>query len=304
MTVVGFLGLHVTSTLVALFFLNVLLAYSAYPVMALGRMNLSFMAFAGIGAFTAAILNQKYDVSPTLAIAASVVLSALAALPVGAVLGRVRGIYVAIASVNLVAACQIAEAGLPGLTGGALGISGLPIVASPTVLSLCALAVVVLFWLFSRSRLGRAIRVQRSDSLLALASGVNTVFTTTALFMLSAAIGGLAGSLGVFWYGFVNPEAYGFQSLLLVFAMVVVGGTSSWLGPLAGAAFFTIVPEWLRFAGAFGDVVVGAILLIVVLFAPEGIAGTVVVRLRLWRARSSAESRARRVAVDPPLASR
>lgn len=302
--VLGFLGLHLTSTLVALFFLNVLLAYSAYPVMALGRMNLSFIAFAGVGAFTAAILNQKHGVHPALAIAGGVALSAVAALPVGAVLGRVRGIYVAIASVNLVVACQIAATGLPGLTGGALGLSGLPIVATPTILGLCVVAVLVWFWLFSRSRLGRAIRVQRSDTLLALASGVNTVFTTAALFVLSAAIGGLAGGLGVFWYGFVNPEAYGFQSLLLVFAMVVVGGTSSWLGPLAGAAFFTIVPEWLRFAGALSDVIVGSILLLVVLFAPEGIAGTVVMRLRLWRARASAESKARRVVTDPPLASR
>jgi branched-chain amino acid transport system permease protein len=302
-TVLGFLGLHVTSTLVALFFLNALLAYSAYPVFALGRMNLAFMAFAGVGAYTAAILHLKHGIPPALAIAAGVALSALAALPVGAVLGRVRGIYVAIASVNLVVAFQITVGGLPDLTGGALGLLGLPIVATQTVLGVSVAAVVAFFWLFSRSRPGRAIRVQRSDPLLALATGVNTVFNASALFVLSAAVGGLAGSLQVFWYGFVSPEFYGFQGLLLVLAMVVVGGTGSWLGPLVGAAFFTIVPEWLRFAGGLSDVLVGGILLAVVLFAPEGIAGTIDSRLRLWRARSSVESRARRASTKPPLPS-
>ena len=303
MIALDFLGLHLTSTLAAVFLLNALLAYSAYPVIALGRMNLAFMAFAGVGAYTAANLNLKHGVPTALGIAAGVALSAVAALPVGAVLGRVRGIYVAIASVNLVAAFQIVAGGLPGVTGGALGLSNLPIASTTTSLTVTLAAVVVFFWLLSRSRAGRAIRLQRSDPLLAQASGVNTAFTTSALFVLSAALGGLAGGLQAFWYGFVNPEFYGFQSLLLVLAMVVVGGAGSWLGPLAGAAFFTIVPEWLRAAGVFTNVVVGGILLAVVIFAPEGIAGVFASRLKLWRARASTESRLRRVTAEPPLTS-
>jgi branched-chain amino acid transport system permease protein len=294
-----FLGLHLTSTLWALLFVNALFAYSAYPVIALGRMNLAFMAFAGVGGYTAAILNQKHGVDPALGIGAGVVLSSLLALPVGAVLARVRGIYVAIASVNLVAAFQITASGLPSLTGGALGLPNLPLVATGGVLGGALAGVAVLVLLFQRSRIGMAVRLQRSDPLLALASGVDTARATAGLFVLSAALGALAGSLQTFWYGFINPDFYSFQYLLLVLAMVVVGGTGSWLGPLAGAAFFTIVPEWLRSTGAFTNVFVGGILLLVVIFAPEGIAGVVSSRVRLWRARASGESRARRVLADP-----
>jgi branched-chain amino acid transport system permease protein len=170
----NFLGLHLSSTLWGVLLLNSLFAYSAYPVIALGRMNLAFMAFAGIGGYTAAILKTKHGVDPALGIFAGMAMSALLALPVGAVLGRVRGIYVAIASVNLVAAFQITASGVPSLTGGALGIENLPLVATNGVLVGAVAGVVVLFWLFARSRSGLAVRLQRSDQLLALACGVDT----------------------------------------------------------------------------------------------------------------------------------
>jgi branched-chain amino acid transport system permease protein len=298
--VIAVLGLNLTSTLVGLFFLNALLAYSAYPVFALGRMNLAFMAFAGVGGYTAANLTSKHGVSPGLAVAAGVGLSAVLAIPVAAVLGRVRGAYLAIASVTLVGAFQITAVNLTDLTGGAIGISGLPIASSQTVLGVAVLAVAALFWLFSRSTLGRTVPIQRSDPLVAQSTGVNTALNVAILFVASAAVGGLQGGLTTFWYGFISPDAFSFQALILAVAMVVVGGTSSWLGPLVGAAFFTIVPEWLRFAGALKDVIVGAILLVVVLFFPEGIVGNVTTRIRLWRARSSAESRARRMTAERP----
>jgi branched-chain amino acid transport system permease protein len=290
---VTFLGLHVTSTLVGVFLLNVLLAYSAYPVYALGRMNMSFIAFAGVGGYAAAILQQRYGVAPGLAIVLAAALSASAAVPIGALLGRVRGVYLAIATVNLVGAFQIAAQNLESLTGGATGLLGLPVVSTPEIIGVATLAVVVLFWLFSRSRTGHAVRIQRRDPLLAESVGVNTNMNVSALFVASAALAGLQGGLTVFWYGFVNPDAYSFQVLVLVVAMVVVGGTGHWLGPLVGAAFFTILPEWFRFAGVMTDVFVGCVLLLVVLFFQEGIVGTISRQASVLRARGTAEARAR-----------
>jgi branched-chain amino acid transport system permease protein len=292
---VNFLGLNLTSTLIELFLLNALLAYSAFPTFALGRMNLSFLAFAGTGGYTAAILHQRYDVAPALGIAAGVALSAVVAVPIGAVLSRVRGVYLAIATVNVVAVFQIAAYNLTGLTGGAGGLIGLPIASRQLVLWLAVAAIVVLAWVFIRSDRGRTVEVQRSDDLLALSSGVNTPLNVSLLYVVSAAIGALQGGLTVFWYGFVSPDSFSFQALILAVAMVVVGGSSHWLGPLVGAAVFTILPEWLRSTGVFRNLAVGCILLLVVVFFPDGIVGNLRTRLRLRRARSSAESRARQL---------
>ena len=285
-----FLGLNLSITLLDVMLLNCLLAYSAYPVFNVGRMNLSFVAFSGLGGYTGALLVTRHAWNAWPAMVAGVVLSAAVAIPLGLVLGRVKGVYLGIATINLAAVFQVFIINMTSFTGGAQGISGLPIVITTIALAVATILIAVLFWALDRSRFGTGIRMQRVDELLALSSGVFTNMNVSIMFVLSAAIGALHGGMTAFWYGFVSPEAYGFQAVILAVAMVMLGGTTQWMGPLIGAAFFTIVPEWLRDFGVFKNMVTGVILLIVIYFFPEGIAGAVSTWRGLRRAKSSAES--------------
>jgi branched-chain amino acid transport system permease protein len=287
------LGLHLSLTLLDLLLLNVLFAYSAYPLFSIARMNMAFVAFSGFGGYSAAILSHRYGVPTALCVACAVIFSALVALPLSAILGRVRGVYLAIVTINLAAVFQLLINNLSSLTGGASGMTGLPIVVTSALLGAVAAAVVAGFWLLSRSRRGLGLKLQRNDELLARSAGVNTSANVAALFVLSAAIAALQGALTAFWYGFVSPDTYSFQGAILAVAMVILGGVGQWLGPLIGAVFFTVVPEWMRPFGVWRDVATGIILLVVVLYLPEGLAGFAAARAGLRRARSSRESRLR-----------
>jgi branched-chain amino acid transport system permease protein len=289
-------GLHLSITLLDLLLLNALLAYSAYPVFNVGRMNMSFVAFSGLGGYTAALLVHRDHWNPWLSILMGVLLSGSIALPLALVLGRVRGVYLGIATINLAAVFQVVVINLSGFTGGAAGITSLPVRITTQWLAIAVAVVAVGFWMLNRSRWGAGIRMQRVDELLALSSGVFTNAYVSIMFVASALIGALQGGFTAFWYGFVSPDTYSFAAVILAVAMVMLGGTTQWTGPLIGALFFTIVPEWLRSFGVFRNLVTGAILLVVVFFFPEGIAGAVSTWRGLRRARTSAES-ARRAAV-------
>ena len=287
------LGLHLSQTLLGLLLLNVLLAYSAYPVFALGRMNVSFVAFAGLGGYTAAILTQRYDTAWWLAAAAGVAASIVAAVPLAVLLQRVRGIYLAIATLNLVLVVHVLALNLTDLTKGALGISGLPVEVGSGWLAIACGVVILAAFLFHHSDRGLGVRVQQTDQFLAISVGVNVRSNIGMLFVASSALGGLYGALSVYWYGLAIPDTYSLTIVILAIAMVTLGGTGEWLGPLAGAVFFTIVPEWLRSTGIWRDVVVGAVLLAVILVFPEGIVGWVTAQIKFLRARSSREAATR-----------
>jgi branched-chain amino acid transport system permease protein len=290
---VTIVGLHVTSSLFDLMLLNVLFAYAAYPVFAVRRLNLSFMGFAAIGAYTSAVLVHRDGSDVALAIAIGVLACIAVAVPLGFVLHRVSGIYLAIATVNFVLVLQVLIFNLFDLTGGASGLPGLPIVVDTRILLVATTLVIGLIWFASRTDWGLAIRIQRSDGLLAQSVGVDAQRNVAILFVASAILGGLAGGLNAFWYGFVSPDSYGFQPLVLITAMVLLGGSGQWLGPLAGAIFFTIAPEWLRSLGVWTNVGIGVILLLVVVYLPEGIVGQLVANAGLRRARGTQESLAR-----------
>jgi branched-chain amino acid transport system permease protein len=287
------LGLNLSTTLLSLLLLNALLAYSAYPTFAVGRLNVSFVAFSGLGGYTAAILNQHYGVTPVLTFIAAVVLAGAVAFPLAVVFRRISGVYLSIATITLAAVFQILIINLPSLTGGALGIPGLPILTNWRILLIVMLVVVAGFFLVARSERGTAMRLQREDELLALSVGVNVQDNVARLFVASAAVAALQGCLTAYWYGFVSPETYSFSAVILAIAMVVLGGSAEWVGPLIGAIFFTIVPEWLRPFGIWRDIATGTALLFVVLVFPKGLAGYIVAQRRLHRARSSREATAR-----------
>lgn len=288
----AFLGLHLTDTLLQMFLLNAMLAYSAYAGLSGGAFNLSFPAFAGLGGYGVAILTTRSGVAPIPAAFISVLLAVSIAAVFSVVLLRLRGVYMAIVSINLVVVFVAVATNWTSLTGGALGITGLPLAASTNTLLIGTVVIAAGFALVSRTKFGESTVVMTADRTLAASLGMRVRRTQFTLALASAALAAWAGAMNAYWLGLVAPANYGFETSVAVIAMVILGGEGFWWGPLVGAAVFTAVPEWTRSLGTWRDVATAGILLGVVLFAPEGVAGyahRAAARLRMGR--SSAAQR-------------
>jgi len=267
--------LGLTDTLIELWLLNCLLAYSAYVVLNGGAFSFAYVAFIAIGAYTVAIVTVKEGGSTLEAIVIAPIICGLIALVLARPLERLSGVYLAIVSISFVGLVQVLLVNLEDLTGGALGIAGVPLIVEMWWLALAVVVVALVLRQIERSNLGRAIRMTRVDPLVAGAMGVNVRRVRLWLFVASAALGGVAGVIRANYFGFVTPSDYGFNLVVLLLAMVIIGGVGSWVGPLIGAFIFTMLPEWLRSFGDWRDVVTGALLLLIIIVSREGVAGTI-----------------------------
>jgi branched-chain amino acid transport system permease protein len=238
-------------------------------------------------------MTHTYGLGGWFALILGLLVAVAATSPVAIGLSRIRGAYLGIATMNIAAIVQAGLYNWQSFTGGANGILGLPKLIHTVPLAIVVAGVAAFFWWLSRSRRGAGIRLQRDDELLALSAGVNVKGNLTVMLVASALIGGLYGEMTAYWFGFVFPDSYSFLSVLLAIAMVFLGGTGEWSGPLLGAVFFTIVPEWMRPFGVWAWVFAGGVLLLVVYFLPEGVIGYARSAAATRRAMRSEESRKR-----------
>lgn len=273
LAVLGFDG--TAQTLLELALLNALMAYSGYVVVAGGSFSLAFVAFIGLGAYTAAILSLDHSIGFLPALIIAPILAALGALVLAKPLERLSGVYLALVSVAVISVFRVLLLNFDSLTGGALGKSGIRPRIGTQELIVGAVVVVALFALIYRSMVGRAMRLVRADPLVAASMGVNVRRLRLWLFVASAALGAIGGVFRAYYTGFVVPGDYGFELLITLLAMVILGGVGHWTGPLIGAALWTLLPQWLDPLGLWRDVATGGILLLIILLLPQGISGGV-----------------------------
>lgn len=271
LAVLGFGGS--IETLITLVLLNIVLAYGGYIVVAGGSFSLAFVAFIGLGAYTAAILNVDHGIGIIPALAVAPVLAVLTASVLAKPLARLSGIYLALVSVAVISVFRVLLLNLDDLTGGALGKIGVtPRIGLPA-LGLAAGGLATLFWLVHRSMIGRAMRLVRADRLAASSLGIDVSTLQYRLFLASAAVGAVGGVLRAYYFGFVVPNEYGFHLLVILLAMVILGGVGHWSGPIVGAAVWTLLPEWLRPLDIWREVATGLILLAIIIALPQGVTG-------------------------------
>ena len=265
--------LGITDTLDELWLLGCLLAYSAYIVLNGGSFTLAYVAFVATGAYVAAIGATRHGLTLWTGLLIAPVLAAALALLIARPLERLSGIYLSIASVGVVGLSQVLLINLDEQTGGALGIPAIPLTVGLWHLAAAVAIVALLVRQVERSDLGRGIRMMRIDPLLAGALGVNVRRLRVWLFVGSAIVGAEAGVLRAHYFGFVTPSDYGFHLVVTLLATVIIGGVGSWIGPLLGAAIFTLLPEWLRSFGDWRDAVTGGLLLLIIIVSREGLMG-------------------------------
>ena len=265
---------------------NVICGYAGY-------ISFGHVAFFGIGAYTTAILMQPqhdWDFWATLPVAA-VVAGAVAAL-VGWPALRLKGAYFAIATWALAEAVRELTT-VVEFTGGSGGLST-PIRADDnfffyTMLGASAIAYAVCYLLLERSKFGFKVKAVRDNEIAARAQGINTNLVKIQAFMLSAVIPAVLGGINAYWITFINPQSV-LNTLITdqLVVMVLVGGLGHAWGPALGAAAMFLLQEQLRVS--YGEttayiIIVGAIVMLIVLFLPDGLVslGRRARRMRLIR---------------------
>jgi branched-chain amino acid transport system permease protein len=254
--------------------INALLALSLYVTLAAGQLSLGNAAFAAIGGYTAGVLTLHYQAPYLTALFAGALLAGAVALVIGFPVLRLRGVYLAMATLAFGEVVRIAAVNLD-ITGGAQGLVGIPNHSRGWFIYLTLAAVCYLLAVLRRSRFGWAMASIREDETAAAAMGIDTTLTKTCAFSLGAVIAGLAGGIYAHLHFLIAPRDFGFSVAVDLLVFNIVGGTRRWYGPLLGATLLTALPEVLRgvgvTAGPLRMFVNGLILLAVILFLPNGL---------------------------------
>jgi branched-chain amino acid transport system permease protein len=259
-----------------------------------GQVNLAQVAFFGVGAYVTAILTTHSGYGFWVA----GLLGLLATVAVGLVVGtpalRIQSHYLGIVTLGLAVAFVDWITNAP-VTGGDSGISGIP--APPLLgidltsqylyyyLELAVLALGLAFGLFVvRTPLGRRMRAMRDDALAASASGAEIGVLRMIAFVLASVYGGAAGVLYAGLIHYVAPETFSIANMFLLLAMVIIGGRRSLAGCVTGAIALTVVQQELVNLAARAQLGYGLVVVLVVVFAPTGLAG-IPGRVRGWLGR-------------------
>lgn len=250
---------------------NILLALSIYLTLACGLLTVANAAFMGIGAYTAAILTQNTGAPFALALLAGALLAAAAALVIGRPTLRLSGVYLAMATLAFGEVVRVLILNAEDLTGGALGLNGIPqLTGGLDVLFAVAASLYVLLRL-AHSRFGRAMTAIRQDEIATELLGLDVRAYKLYCFVAGAGLAGLAGALNAHFTFFIGPSEFGFERAVEILAMGVLGGVSSPWGAALGAVLITLLPEMLRGLGDYRPLINGLILIVIILYSPNGI---------------------------------
>jgi len=248
-----------------------------------GQFHLSHVAFFGTGAYVSAILAKQYHLSPWLCLFCAVPAVAMLAALIGLPVTRLKGLYLAVATLafSLFVEVLVNQGGT--LTGGGYGIQDVPAATifgahlsakSFYLLALAALAMTILIINnLLDSKFGREIIASRDHPNAAAASGINPAATKLLVLVIAASFAAVAGWLHTFYYLTLNPVVLSPELTFVWFFMVLVGGLGSITGVILGTMLLTLVPELLGFAAGQTVLLIGILMIAVTLFAPRGLAG-------------------------------
>jgi branched-chain amino acid transport system permease protein len=261
-----------------------------YATLACGQLSLANAGFMAMGGYASALLTTKLPEVPfPLVLAASAIVPAVVALPLGLPVLRLRGVFLAIATIGFGEVVRLALVNWD-YTNGALGIVAIPERAGIVSIFASLAFVLFVFWRLRGSKIGYALESIREDEPAARTMGINTTAHKLAMFVFGGAIAGLAGGLEAHITFMVAPAGYGFGRVVDMLVYAIVGGIAHFFGPAIGASFLTLLPELLRElsrltgvqAGPLRMFVNGAVLLVVIIFLPNGLV-SLPGRIRQWR---------------------
>lgn len=246
-----------------------------------GQKSLGHAAFFGIGAYTVAIM-MKAGLSFWLGLPVAAMICFVVGLILGFPALRVQAIYLAFATLGFNTAIWLVMRNEEWLTGGTFGINN---IARPSVFGLSletnnayyyftlafTLVLAALLWGLLRSPWGKAFTALRDNPIRAESLGIDIRNYTLLSFAIGAVYAGVAGALFASLVQFIEPGPFTVQASIMMYLMVVVGGSGYFFGPVVGAAVGVLLPEWLRFAQAWYLFVFGAAVVLLMIWLPDGL---------------------------------
>jgi len=264
-------------SVLAIMGINIMLAVSLNMITGFcGQFSLGHAAFYGSGAYATASLAADGAPLP-IALLAGIVVAGLLGLVVGFASLRLRDDFLAVTTIG-VSFLFVGFVRKQAWLGAEMGISkippsGLGAHGNTLLILACAVATVVFSLYVNRSWMGFGFRAVSDDENTARTIAIPASAYKLVAFTLGTAIAGLAGGLYAYFTQFIVPDSFGFIVSVTLMAMVVVGGTGSTLGVAAAAIILTLLPELFRFINDYRLLIFGGLLVLVVRFAPEGMAG-------------------------------
>ena len=294
LTVLAFVGIY---AVLAMSF-DLLFGYT-------GLLSIAHAAFYGIGSYACALALLRLEVPFALALLIAVVVTGAAAALIAIPSLRLSGDYLVVASFGFQLIIYNIMLNWKPVTNGSGGLPGIPRPelfgltlsgTAPIVVFILIMASIVglVVWRLTHSPFGRVLKGIRDDEVAAMACGKNVVAYKIVVFSISGALAGVAGSLYAVYVRFVDPESYLLTESFFILIIVIVGGAGTFWGPILGAALLWVMPEALRFvglpdaiAGPLRQVLYGLILILFIMFRPQGLFGG------LDRRRASVESQSK-----------
>lgn len=249
-----------------------------------GQISLGHAGFYGLGAYTSAYLSTTVGLSVGLSMLSGVALTVVVSILVGLPSLKLKGHYLAMATLGFGIILSILFNETVDITGGPSGFVGIPRLSlfgwelrkDVTLYRAVAVMLCLFVWLsfnLLHSRVGRALRALHTSERAAEAMGVDIARYKLLVFVLSAAFSGIAGVLYAHYLTFIAPSSFGFMFSVELIVMVVLGGMVSVPGAIVGAFFVTVLPEFLRAFENIEVLLFGAILILCMMFLPDGMAG-------------------------------
>lgn len=277
LNVLVFIGIN-TMLAVAL---NLLLGFA-------GQISLGHAAFFGLGAYLSGIMTTSYALHPWPAMFLSAICVAAIAFAIGFPILKLKGHYLAMATLGFGIIIYIVFNETIAWTGGPSGLSGIPNLKLGPIVFDSDMANFYLIWAFtlltmllclnlSNSRIGRALRAIHDSEVAARVMGINARLLKVQIFAVSAFISALAGSLYAHTITFIAPASFGFNFSVELVTMVIIGGLGSIYGSFLGAAILTLLPEFLRVFHDFDVIIYGLMLILMTMFMPGGLIGGIVI---------------------------
>ena len=257
--------------------INVILAVSLNLATGfLGQLVLGHAGFMSVGAYSAALFTMYSGLPTVISFPLALLVGGIVAAAFGVIIGvpalRLKGDYLAILTLGFGEIIRVLILAMP-FTGGAAGLSGIPLLTTFTYVFIIAIITVAVIFAFIHSRHGRAVIAIREDEIAAEAAGIHTTYSKLLAFVLAAFFAGIAGGLYAHHIGVLDPSKFDFNYSVEILIMVVLGGMGSITGSIVAAIVLTLLPELLRGFSEYRMLIYSVILICVMLFKPSGLLG-------------------------------
>lgn len=271
--------------------INLMLVLGLAIIARAGQLSMGHGGFALVGGYVSALLSMK-GWPPLLTLFVAGLIAAVIAAALGWIILRLRGVYFVLVAFAFSQIAVLLALDMSFVTGGANGLVGVPPISIfgyvlrakpqfyPFALG-CALTTLLVTWLLYRSPLGTMMAATAENQRLTESSGIDTHRVQVIAFTIGSGIAGFAGALSTHYLRFISPDSYTFWESVSYLTMLVVGGRDGALGPVVGVLVLTPLPELLRSTEGLQHIIYGTVLVLCLMFVPNGLASLV----QTWRSR-------------------